>query len=209
VAAPAEGQRGTERVELRFPAAERTSSPLAVVVELVVIIALALGLTWLVQNFVVKSYRVPTGSMRPTIDEGDRVLAARFLSWFSDPERGDVIVFHPPGVGEVPQRGAATEAGVTFVKRVVGLPGETVQAVDGHVLICRAPRVACRRLREPYARSFTDDFGPVNVPRDAYFMLGDNRVNSEDSRIWGTLPKRNVIGTAFLRYWSPRRFGIL
>jgi signal peptidase I len=209
VAAPAEGQRGTERVELRFPAAERTSSPLAVVVELVVIIALALGLTWLVQNFVVKSYRVPTGSMRPTIDEGDRVLAARFLSWFSDPERGDVIVFHPPGVGEVPQRGARTEAGVTFVKRVVGLPGETVQAVDGHVLICRAPRVACRRLREPYARSFTDDFGPVNVPRDAYFMLGDNRVNSEDSRIWGTLPKRNVIGTAFLRYWSPRRFGIL
>ena len=112
-------------------------------------------------------------------------------------------------MGDVPQRGARTQASVTFVKRVVGLPGETVQAIDGQVLVCRAPRVACRTLREPYARSFTDDFGPVTVPGDAYFVLGDNRVSSEDSRIWGTLPKRNVIGTAFVRYWPPRRFGIL
>jgi signal peptidase I len=147
--------------------------------------------------------------MRPTVEEGDRVLAARFLSWFADPERGDVIVFHPPGVGDVPVRDAHTEAEVTFIKRVVGLPGETVQAVDGRMLICRAPRVACRVLNEPYARSFTDDFGPVTVPRNAYFVLGDNRVSSEDSRVWGTLPKHNVIGTAFVRYWPPRRFGIL
>jgi signal peptidase I len=209
MAAPAEGQGGTERVELRFPVAERSPSPLAAVVELVVIVALALGLTWLVQQYTVKSYRVPTGSMRPTIDEGDRVLAARFLSWFADPERGDVIVFHPPGVGDVPQRDARTQASVTFVKRVVGLPGETLQAVGGQVLVCRAPGLACRTLREPYARSYTDDFGPVTVPRDAYFVLGDNRVSSEDSRIWGTLPMRNVIGTAFVRYWPPRRFGIL
>jgi signal peptidase I len=109
----------------------------------------------------------------------------------------------------VPQEGARTEAKVTFIKRVVGLPGETVQAFDGQVLICRAPRVACRPLREPYARSFTDDFGPVTVPRDAYFVLGDNRVSSEDSRVWGMLPKHNVIGTAFVRYWPPHRFGIL
>ena len=93
---------------------------------------------------------------------------------------------------------------MTFIKRVVGLPGETVQAVAGRVLICRAPRVACRVLSEPYARSFTDDFGPVTVPRNAYFVLGDNRVSSEDSRIWGTLPTHNVIGTAFVRYWPPQ-----
>ena len=99
-----------------------------------------------------------------------------------------MIVFHPPGVGDVPQRGARTEASVTFIKRVVGLPGETVQAVGGHVLICRAPASPAASLSEPYARSFTDDFGPVIVPRDAYFVLGDNRVSSEDSRIWGTLP---------------------
>jgi signal peptidase I len=209
MAAPAEGQEGVERVELRFPTARRAQSPVAAVTELVVIIVLALGLTWVVQQYIVKSYRVPSGSMRPTIDEGDRVLAARFLTWFTDPDRGDVIVFHPPGVGDVPQRGARTEATVTFIKRVVGLPGETVQAVGGRVLICRAPRVACRVLSEPYARSFTDDFGPVIVPRDAYFVLGDNRVNSEDSRIWGTLPAHNVIGTAFVRYWPPSRFGIL
>ena len=119
MAAPAEGQGGTERVELRFPVAERNPSPLAAVVELVVIVALALGLTWLVQQYIVKSYRVPTGSMRPTIDEGDRVLAARFLSWFADPDRGDVIVFHPPGVGDVPQRGART-AGERDVRQARG-----------------------------------------------------------------------------------------
>jgi signal peptidase I len=209
MAVPAEGQAGTERVELRFPVARREQSALAALTELIVIVALALGLTWLVQQYIVKSYRVPTGSMRPTIDEGDRVLAARFLSWFENPERGDVIVFHPPGVGDVPQRGARTQAQVTFIKRVVGLPGETVEAVGGRVLICRAPRVACRALSEPYARSFTDDFGPITVPRDSFFVLGDNRVSSEDSRIWGPLPTRYVIGTAFVRYWPPSRFGIL
>jgi signal peptidase I len=208
VAAPAEGQGGVERIELRFPVV-RKQSPLGAIGELIVVVVLALGLTWLVQAYIVKSYRIPSGSMRPTVEEGDRVLAARFLSWFTDPERGDVIVFHPPGVGDVPQENAKTEAQVTFIKRIVGLPGETVQAIDGRVLICRAPRVGCRFLSEPYARSFTDDFGPVTVPRNAYFVLGDNRVSSEDSRIWGTLPKRNVIGTAFIRYWPPHRFGIL
>jgi signal peptidase I len=208
VAAPAEGQGGVERIQLRFPVVRR-QSPFAALGELVIVVVLALGLTWLVQQYIVKSYRIPSGSMRPTVEEGDRVLAARFLSWFADPERGDVIVFHPPGVGDVPQRNARTEAQVTFIKRVVGLPGETVQAVDGQVLICRAPRVACSPLREPYARSFTDDFGPLTVPRNAYFVLGDNRVSSEDSRVWGMLPKHNVIGTAFVRYWPPHRFGIL
>jgi signal peptidase I len=209
VAAPAEGQEGAERVELRFPVAARRHSPLAALAELIVVIVIALGLTWLVQQYVVKSYRIPTGSMRPTVEEGDRVLAARFLTWFGNPGRGDVIVFHPPGVGDVPQPNAKTQARVTFIKRVVGLPGETVQAVNGRVLICAAPRVACRPLSEPYARSYTDDFGPVTVPRNALFVLGDNRVSSEDSRVWGTLPIGNVIGMAFVRYWPPRRFGIL
>ena len=67
--------------------------------ELVIVVVLSLGLTWLVQQYLVKSYRIPTGSMRTTVDEGDRVLAARFLRWFIEPERGDVLVFHPPGVG--------------------------------------------------------------------------------------------------------------
>jgi signal peptidase I len=209
MAAPAEGQEGAERVELRFPAAPREQSGLSQLLELVAVVAVALGLTWVVQAYVVKSYRIPTGSMRTTVDEGDRVLAARFLGWFADPERGDVLVFHPPGVGDVPQRNAQTEARVTFIKRVVGLPGETVQGVGNHVLICSAPRVGCHILREPYARGVTSDFGPITVPGDSYLMLGDNRQSSDDSRVWGTLPKRYVIGTAFVRYWPPRRFGIL
>jgi signal peptidase I len=174
-----------------------------------VVVAIALGLTWLVQQYAVKSYRIPTGSMRTTVDEGDRVLVARFLGWFADPERGDVIVFHPPGTGDLPQPNVRTQASVTFIKRVVGLPGETVQGLDDRVLICRAPGVACHVLHEPYARGVTSDFGPVTVPRDAYLVLGDNRQSSEDSRVWGTLPKRNIIGSAFVRYWPPRRFGIL
>jgi signal peptidase I len=209
MAAPAEGQEGAERVELRFPVAPREQSSLGALVELIVVVALALGATWLVQQYVVKSYRIPTGSMRTTVEEGDRVLAARFLGWFTVPDRGDVLVFHPPGVGDVPQRGARTQASVTFIKRVVGLPGETVQGLDDRVLICRAPRVACHVLREPYARGVTSDFGPVTLAHDSYFMLGDNRQSSEDSRVWGPLRRGNIIGTAFVRYWPPRRFGIL
>ena len=209
MSAPAEGQEGAERVELRFPVAPREQSSLASLVELILVIAVALGLTWLVQRYVVKSYRIPTGSMRTTVDEGDRVLAARFLHWFSAPERGDVVVFHPPGVGDVPQRNAPTKARVTFIKRVVGMPGETVQGIDNHVLICSAPRIACHVLLEPYASGVTSDFGPITVPRDAYLVLGDNRQSSEDSRVWGTLPKDNIIGNAFVRYWPLTRFGIL
>jgi signal peptidase I len=209
MAAPAEGQEGAERVELRFPVAPREQSAFAAVGELLVVVAVALAATWLIQQFIVKSYRIPTGSMRMTVQEGDRVLAARFLGWFHDPERGDVVVFHPPGVGQVPERGARTEASVTFIKRVIGLPGETVQAVNDHVLICSAPRVGCHVLHEPYATGITTDFGPVTVPRDSYLVLGDNRQSSEDSRVWGTLPKRYILGTAFLRYWPPHRFGAL
>ena len=209
MAAPAEGQDGAQRVELRFPVAPREQSLLASIVELVVVVGIALGLTWLVQQYIVKSYRIPTGSMRTTVDEGDRVLAARFLGWFSDPERGDVLVFHPPGIGNVAQRNTRSEATVTFIKRVVGLPGETVQGLNDRILICSAPRVGCHVLREPYASGVTSDFGPITVPRDSYLMLGDNRQSSEDSRVWGTLPRRNIIGTAVVRYWPPGRFGIL
>jgi signal peptidase I len=209
VAAPADGQEGVERVELRFPAATRRQSAGAGALELVVVVLLALGLTWLVQQYVVKSYRIPTGSMRTTVDVGDRVLAARFLTWFGGPERGDVIVFHPPGVGQVAQRNSPTEATVTFIKRVVGLPGETVQGLNDRVLICRAPRVGCHVLHEPYASGVTSDFGPITVPRGSYLMLGDNRQSSEDSRTWGPLPERNIIGAAVVRYWPLSRFGIL
>jgi signal peptidase I len=209
MAAPAEGQEGIRRVELRFPPAPRTQSASSSVVELVIVLALALGLTWVVQQYVVRSYGIPTGSMRTTIDEGDRVLAARFLTWFSDPERGDVILFHPPGSGNVARRYSQGEAKVTYIKRVVGLPGETVEGLGNRVLICRAPRVACHVLHEPYAHGVTSDFGPIVVPRDSYFTLGDNRQSSGDSRFWGTLPRRNIIGPAIVRYWPLGRIGIL
>jgi signal peptidase I len=168
-------------------------------------------LWYVVDGWVVKPYRIPSASMEPTLEEGDRVLVARFIYHLHDPERGDVIVFHPPGVGSAVERGASTEASVYFIKRVIGLPGETVEARHGHVEVCRARAVGCRTLHEPYLMppGIVGDFGPVIVPQGQYFVMGDNRDDSDDSRDWGTLPRRNIIGEAFVIYWPLRRIGTL
>jgi signal peptidase I len=179
-------------------------------VELVVILAVAFGLAYLVQGWVVKPYRIPSISMEPTLHVGDMVLVNRFIYRLHGPRRGDVIVFHPPGRGQTPIRGATTEADVNFIKRVIGLPGETIQVSHGTVFICTAPHQGCRALREPYAvKQPSGTFGPYTIPRGDYFVMGDNRPNSDDSRLWGPLPRRNIIGEAFLIYWPLRRIGTL
>jgi signal peptidase I len=189
------------------PAKRRRVNPF---VELVLILGVAFGLAYVVQGWVVKPYRIPSVSMEPTLHVGDMVLVNRFIYRLHGPRRGDVIVFHPPGVGETPERGARTEASVNFIKRVVGLPGETVAVRRGGVVVCRTPRVDCQRLVEPYVQSHNyQNFGPVRVPAGDYFVMGDNRVNSDDSRVWGPLPRRNIIGEAFLVYWPLDRIGTL
>ena len=177
--------------------------------ELVATIVVAIAIAWIVQAYVVKPYRIPSASMEQTLKPGDRVLVARFIYDFTDPSRGDILVFHPPGVGDQPISGAKTEASVNYIKRLIGLPGETVEGRQGKVWICRAPRVGCRALVEPYVNGPTRDFGPITVPQGQYFMMGDNRDDSEDSREWGTLPQRNVLGEAFSTYWPPLRIGLL
>src|SRR2546430_15480682 len=97
----------------------------------IVILAVAFGLAYGVQAWVVKPYRIPTGSMEPTLDVGDRVLVNRLVYRFHGPHRGDIIVFHPPGRGESAVRAAKSEASVTYIKRVIGLPGETIQITRG------------------------------------------------------------------------------
>jgi signal peptidase I len=181
------------------------------VLELVLILAAALGLWYVTNGWIVKPYRIPSASMEPTLRAGDRVLVARFVYRLHDPRRGDIIVFHPPGAGNQPIRNAKTQASVYFIKRIIGLPGETVQGHNGVVSICTAPHVGCHGLKEPYLakNSGMTDFGPVQIPAGRYFMMGDNRAVSDDSRDWGTLPRANIIGEAFATYWPIDRLRTL
>ena len=180
-------------------------------IELIVILAVAFGLAYVVQAWVVKPYRIPTGSMEPTLDVGDRVLVNRLVYRFHGPHRGDIIVFHPPGRGNEAVRGAKGEASVTYIKRVIGLPGETIQITGGIVTVCKPAGQNCHALKEPYTEGAltAPRYGPYTVPQGDYFVMGDNRGDSLDSRYWGPLPRRNIIGEAFLIYWPPDRIGLL
>ena len=190
------------------PPAKRQMNP---VVEIVLILAAALGLWYVTNGWIVKPYRIPSASMEPTLQIGDRVLVSRFIYRLHDPRRGDVIVFHPPGHDDTAVKGADTEASVYYIKRIIGLPGETVMGRDGHVSICTAPYVGCHVLEEPYLTqaATSSDFGPVRIPNDQYFMMGDNRAISDDSRDWGTLPRSYIIGEAFATYWPLDRLRTL
>jgi signal peptidase I len=192
-------------------------------VELILIVAVAIGLAIVIQAFVVKPYRIPSGSMEPTLDVGQRVLAQRLTTRLgSDPEIGDVIVFHPPaGADGVPAVcGAPVREGSpcarptpgrseqTFIKRVVALGGDTVAVQDG--LVIRNGR----RQPAPFAADCGEGGGcdlpnAIRVPRGSVFLMGDNRGNSEDSRFWGPIPTDWVIGEAFATYWPPDRIGTL
>ncbi|HUZ84328.1 MAG TPA: signal peptidase I [Gaiellales bacterium] len=180
-------------------------------VELIVILAIAFALAYVIQAYVVRPYKIPSASMEPTLEVGDMVLVNRFIYRFESPQRGDIIVFHPPGMGQQAERGATTQASVNFIKRVIGLPGETVQIVHGTVLICKHPHVGCAALHESYLDKPPDrgSFGPYVVPQGDYFVMGDNRIDSLDSRFWGPVPRRNIIGEAFMIYWPLTRLGFL
>jgi signal peptidase I len=176
-------------------------------IDLLVTLAIAGGIAFAVQLWVVKPYRIPSGSMLETFQLGDRVLAARFLYRFTDPDRGDIIVFHPNGQGDDAYL-TDTAASVVFVKRLIGLPGEWVQAKGGKVQVCTGPQgKGCRTLSEPYVSSTQDPFGPIPIPEGEYFMMGDNRAQSDDSRVWGTISRDQMIGRAFMIYWPPTHLG--
>jgi signal peptidase I len=196
-------------------------------VELVVVVAAALGLALLVQAFVVKPYRIPSGSMLPTLHINQRVLVDRIGNDFSSPHLGDIIVFHPPKNYDLgcanPSQGASQtgasngapcdvpqsqESSVTFIKRVVGVPGDRISIRNGHVIRDGVPE------RDPYIVSCDGatscDFrGTITIPRGDYYMMGDNRPDSEDSRFWGPVPRKWIIGKAFFTYWPPARLGFL
>ena len=187
-------------------------------VELVTTIVMAVAIAYCVQAWIVKPYRIPSESMTDTLLVSDRIIATRFLYHLKDPARGDVIVFQPNGEGDQPFL-TDQVADTVFVKRLVGMPGEIVGARDDRVYVCdgqAAPEVTrpieqttgCRYLDEPYVSSVQDDFGPEQVPDDRYFMMGDNRADSDDSRNWGPIRRSQIIGRAFMTYWPLSRISV-
>ena len=196
------------------------------VVDLAVTIVVVIGCFYLIQLWVVKPYRIPSTSMVPTLEVSDHVFAARFLYHLSDPARGDIVVFHPNGVGKDVFKTNTISSDV-YVKRLVGMPGEVIGSAEGHVYVCadgKDPKDAfapartpgCRVLEEPYVHgratgacaSVGGDFGPTLIRPGHYYMLGDNRTSSKDSRCWGDIRESQIIGRAFLTYWPLDRLSI-
>ncbi len=195
--------------------------------ELILVVVAALGLALAIQAFIVKPYRIPSGSMIPTLEINQRILVDRIGTHFSSPQIGDIVVFHPPrnyaeGCAD-PSEGQeqsgqdapkpcgvaqARESSETFVKRVVGLPGDRIRIINGHVY--RDGVAEKDSYIEPCNGLGACTFpGTITVPRGDYFMMGDNRGASDDSRFWGPVPKAWIIGKAFFTYWPPSRIGFL
>ncbi len=190
-------------------------------VETILIVAVALGLALGIQAFLIKPYRIPSESMVPTLQIGQRVLVNRIGNNFGDPAIGDVTVFHPPAGAEngkecgAPRepdqpcpRPTADKADVNFIKRIVAGPGDKLTIEDGHVVRNG------KRQSEPFIRPCGGGEGcdlttPITIPKGYYFMMGDNRGASDDSRFWGPVPRDWIIGNAFATYWPPKRIGLL
>jgi signal peptidase I len=182
-----------------------------VVLDWVFTIVGAILIVLALKAWVVNPYRIPSSSMEPTLHcarpalgcearFSDRVLANRFIFRFRSPKRGEIIVFKTP-----PEAAIRCGSGGTFVKRLIGLPGDRVSERDGYVYINGA------RLDEPYLKADRRDHeAPRTWPRVApghYFFMGDNRRQSCDSRMWGTVPRANLIGEVFFVYWPPNGIG--
>lgn len=189
--------------------------------ELPVLVILAFALAIIVKTFFLQAFFIPSESMVPTLEVGDRVLVNKIVYHLHEPRRGDVIVFiaHRGARKSFWQRvrsvlfeglGVTRPADVDFIKRVIALPGETIQIRRGEVTITPKdgkPFV----LREPYLSTVKDttDFKATVVPSDHYFVMGDNRTNSADSRTeLGPIPRDEIVGRAFVRIWPLRRFGL-
>ena len=162
--------------------------------EMVEVIVTALVLAFLIKTFVVGNFWIPSESMVPTIEVNDKVMVTNFSYWFEGPKRGDVIVFRYP-----------LDTKKDYIKRCIGLPGETVEFRDSKLY------VNGQLVEEPYLPEglVFEDYGPIEVPEGQYFMCGDNRNHSSDSRVWGFVEKRLIIGKAQVIYWPFDRWSTL
>jgi signal peptidase I len=192
--------------------------------EFFLIVAVALGLALGIQAFLVKPFRIPSASMEPTLDIGQRVLVSRVNYHVSEPDRGDVVVFKPPAGADQNECGipgfepgarnqacprpTGGESDQNFIKRIVAVGGDRLRIDRGRAI------VNGKVQEEPYIRP-DESCGICNLPReirippDHFFMMGDNRGESADSREWGPVPEDQLIGQGFFTYWPPKRIGTL
>lgn len=171
-------------------------------IEWLIILVVAVSVSMLVRTYVVQQFSIPSGSMIPTLDVGDRILVDKLSVELGTINRGDIVVFrHPPKALTT----CAPPVEPIFIKRVIGLPGDVITSKGSTIY------VNGKALKESWQT--TSPFGPaighVVVPANHYFMMGDNRGESCDSRYWGTVPRSAIIGKAFLRIWPFNRIGFL
>jgi len=145
----------------------------------------------LIAKTVTGQFEVRGSSMKPTLHDGQYLIISKLAYWFNAPERGDIIVFHPP-----------THPYEDYIKRVVGLPGETVEIRSGQIWVDGV------LLEEPYISDFGNYSGQWTLGDEEYFVLGDNRRNSSDSHSWGVLPRENIVGKSWVCYWPPEHWGL-
>jgi signal peptidase I len=202
-----------------FHPLSRLPAPWRRIVDWVITLAVAIGFVLAFEAEVAKPFRIPSASMEHTLhcaraaagcrsSISDRVLVNRLAYVFGSPQRGQIVVFKAP---ERTSGCAAEDPGTAFVKRLIGLPGETVREDDHGFIWIRKPGTAWTKLDEPYVSSATRNadssyFGQRwRVPSGEYFMIGDNRPDSCDSRSWGAVLRSNLIGPVIFTYWPPGR----
>jgi signal peptidase I len=154
--------------------------------------ALLALIVFLVLNTLTGRFQVRGASMEPTLHDGQYLVVSKVVYWLRPPERGDVVVFRPPN-----------SLSDDYIKRIMGLPGERVKIRDQEMLVDGVP------IDEPYVANSSSYAGTWKLGGDEYFVLGDNRRNSSDSHTWGTLPRENIVGKAWLCYWPPEAWGLV
>ena len=189
-----EYENAAEESKIPSRSSKRKKKEKSALREMLEVVVVALALAFLIKTFVVGNFWIPSESMVPTIEVNDKVIVTNFSYWFAEPERGDVIVFRFP---HDPKK--------DYIKRCIGLSGETIQFKDSKLY------VNGELVEEPYLPEGLEfeDYGPVQVPEGQYFMCGDNRNHSSDSRVWGFVEKKLIIGKAQVIYWPFARWTTL
>lgn len=184
---------------------EEKTSFVSIVVDIIETLVVAAAIFVIVYLFLLQPHQVKGASMQPNFHDGEYILTDKISYRFSSPQRGDVIIFKSP-----------TDPDVDFIKRVIGLPGEKVKISDGKVVIFNDQNKNGFTLVEPYNINGPTSGGKeapqnteITIGQGQFFVLGDNRLESFDSRSWGLLPKGNIIGKAWLRYWPLNKFGFV
>lgn len=163
-------------------------------------IAIALAIAVLIRVFIAEPRYIPSDSMLPTLEIGDRIVVEKVSYYFHSPNPKDIVVFNPPKL----LQNFGYDADQAFIKRVIADSQQTIAVRNSKVYINGEP------IREPYIKEPPNyQLSPITVPENKLFVLGDNRNNSNDSHVWGFLPEKHVIGRAAFRFWPPDRMGII